>query len=115
MPSSERHSGGCSYVEVRRAALRQAILPDRNGRRTVLASSHRARNAEHCLAKQVTGGKLYLAGGAQLAIAAGAVDDLVKLLKDRSDEVRRITILPGNELMLHWSQIVALQIFTAGK
>ncbi len=67
------------------------------------------------MAKQVTGAKLYLAGGAQLAIAAGAVPDLVNLLEQRGDEVRRITILPGNELMLHWSQVVALQIFTAGK
>lgn len=67
------------------------------------------------MAKQVTGAKLYLAGGAQIAIAAGAVDELVKLLEEQGDEVRRITILPGNELMLHWSQVVALQIFSAGK
>jgi hypothetical protein len=67
------------------------------------------------VAKQVTGAKLYLAGGAQIAIAAGAVDELVELLEQRSEDVKRITILPGNELMLHWSQVVALQIFTAGK
>ena len=67
------------------------------------------------MAKQVTGAKLYLAGGAQLAIAAGAVPDLMRLLEERSDEVRRLTILPGNELMIHWSQVVALQVFTAGK
>jgi hypothetical protein len=64
--------------------------------------------------KQVTGAKLFLAGGAQIAIAAGAVDELVRLLEERGEQVRRITILPGNELMLHWSQVVALQIFTAG-
>jgi hypothetical protein len=64
--------------------------------------------------KQVTGAKLYLAGGAQIAIAAGAVDELVRLLEERGEQARRITILPGNELMLHWSQVVALQIFTAG-
>lgn len=67
------------------------------------------------MAKQVTGAKLFLAGGAQIAIAAGAVNDLVRLLEERPEEVRRITILPGNELMLHWSQVVAFQIFTAGK
>ena len=67
------------------------------------------------MAKQVTGAKLFLAGGAQIAIAAGAVDDLVRFLEQHSDDVKRITILPGNELMLHWSQVVALQIFTAGK
>jgi hypothetical protein len=64
--------------------------------------------------RQVTGGKLYLAGGHQLTVAASAVDDLVALLRNRSEEVITVTIVPGNQLVLHWSQIVALQIFTAG-
>jgi hypothetical protein len=67
------------------------------------------------LAKQITGGKLYLAGGAQIAIAGSAVEELVKLLEERAEEVTRITITPGHELMLHWRHVVALQIFTAGK
>ena len=64
--------------------------------------------------KQVTGGKLYLTGGHQLTIAASAVDELIEVLKNRSEQVSTVTIVPGNQLMLHWSQIVALQIFTAG-
>jgi hypothetical protein len=66
------------------------------------------------MAKQVTGGKLYLTGGHQLTIAAGAVEELIDVLKNRSEEVTTVTIVPGNQLMLHWSQIVALQIFSAG-
>jgi hypothetical protein len=66
------------------------------------------------MTKQVTGGKLYLTGGHQLTIAASAVDDLVEVLRNRSDEVITVTIVPGNQLVLHWSQIVALQIFSAG-
>ena len=64
--------------------------------------------------KQVTGGKLYLAGGHQLTIAASSVDDLIAVLRNRSEEVVTVTIVPGNQLVLHWSQIVALQIFSAG-
>ena len=66
------------------------------------------------MAKQITGGKLYLTGGAQLTIAAGAVNELVDVLRTRADEVSTVTIVPGNELMVHWSQIAALQIFSAG-
>jgi hypothetical protein len=66
------------------------------------------------MAKQITGGKLYLTGGHQLTIAAGAVDELVEVLKTRSEEVSTVTIVPGNQLMVHWSQIAALQIFSAG-
>jgi len=67
------------------------------------------------MAKQITGAKLYLAGGHQLSIGAGAVEELVTLLETRPDEIRKISILQGNELMLHWSQVSALQIFSAGK
>jgi len=66
------------------------------------------------MAKQITGGKLYLTGGHQLTIAAGAVDELVEVLRNRSEEVSTVTIVPGNQLMVHWSQIAALQIFSAG-
>jgi hypothetical protein len=66
------------------------------------------------MAKQITGGKLYLTGGHQLTIAAGAVDELVDVLKARTEEVSTVTIVPGNQLMVHWSQIAALQIFYAG-
>jgi len=66
------------------------------------------------MAKQITGGKLYLTGGAQLTIAAGAVAEIVEVLKERADEVCTVTVVPGNELMVHWSQIAALQIFYAG-
>lgn len=67
------------------------------------------------MAKQITGAKLYLSGGHTLQIGAGPVAELVNLLETRPDEVRRITIVEGNELMLHWSQVAALQIFSAGK
>ena len=40
---------------------------------------------------------------------------LIEVLKNRADEVITVTILPGNQLMVHWSEIAALQIFTAGK
>jgi hypothetical protein len=66
------------------------------------------------MAKQITGGKLYLNGGHQLTIAAGAVEAMAELLRSRADEVSTVTILPGNQLMVHWSQISALQIFSAG-
>jgi len=67
------------------------------------------------MARQITGAKLYLAGGHTLQIGAGPVAELVALLEERPDEVRRITIVDGNEIMIHWSQISALQIFSAGK
>lgn len=66
------------------------------------------------MAKQVTGGKLYLTGGHQLTIAAGAVDELIEVLRVRAQEVSTVTIVPGNQLMIHWTQIAALQIFSAG-
>jgi hypothetical protein len=66
------------------------------------------------MAKQITGGKLYLTGGHQLTIASGAVEVLAQVLRNRDENVQTVTILPGNELMLHWSQIAALQIFSAG-
>lgn len=67
------------------------------------------------MAKQITGAKLYLAGGHTLQIGAGPVAELVALLEARSDEVKRITIVEGNDLMIHWSNVSALQIFSAGK
>lgn len=67
------------------------------------------------MAKQITGAKLYLAGGHTLQVGAGPVEDLVTLLEQRPDEVRRIRIVDGNEIMLHWSHVSALQIFWAGK
>jgi hypothetical protein len=67
------------------------------------------------MAKQITGAKLYLAGGHTLQIGAGPVAELVHLLETRPDQVRRITIVEGNELLIHWSQVSALQIFSAGK
>jgi hypothetical protein len=66
------------------------------------------------MAKQITGGKLYLNGGHQLTLAAGAVEALAEVLQNRTDEVNTVTIVPGNQLMVHWSQISALQIFSAG-
>ncbi len=67
------------------------------------------------MARQITGAKLYLAGGHTMQIGAGPVAELVALLEQRPDEVRRITVVDGNEIMIHWSQISALQIFSAGK
>jgi hypothetical protein len=67
------------------------------------------------MARQITGAKLYLAGGHTLQIGAAPVAELVALLEQRPEEVRRITVVEGNEIMLHWSQISALQIFSAGK
>lgn len=67
------------------------------------------------MAKQITGAKVYLAGGHTLQIGAGPVAELVALLEARPDEVRRITIVEGNEIMLHWTHVAALQIFSAGK
>ena len=67
------------------------------------------------MAKQITGAKLYLTGGHTLQIGAGPVNERVALLESRPDEVRRILIVEGNEIMIHWSQVAALQIFSAGK
>ena len=67
------------------------------------------------MAKQITGAKVYLTGGHTLQVGAAPVSELVALLEQRPDEVRRIQILDGNEVMLHWSHVAALQIFTAGK
>jgi hypothetical protein len=67
------------------------------------------------MAKQITGAKLYLAGGHTLQIGAGPVQELVDLIETRPDEFRRIVIVEGNELMLHWTHVAALQIFSAGK
>ncbi|HEU4880566.1 MAG TPA: hypothetical protein VFT21_14010 [Gemmatimonadaceae bacterium] len=67
------------------------------------------------MAKQITGAKLYLAGGHTLQIGAGPVAELVDLLEKKPDEFRRIVIVEGNELMLHWTHVSALQIFSAGK
>jgi hypothetical protein len=36
-------------------------------------------------------------------------------MEQRPEEVRRIQIMDGNEIMVHWSHVVALQIFSAGK
>ena len=67
------------------------------------------------MAKQITGAKLYLAGGHTLQIGAGPVQALVDLIETKPDEFRRILIVEGNELMLHWTHVSALQIFSAGK
>lgn len=67
------------------------------------------------MAKQITGAKLYLAGGHTMQIGAGPVAELVDLLETRPDEVRRITVVDGNEIMIHWKSVSALQIFSAGK
>lgn len=67
------------------------------------------------MAKQITGAKVYLAGGHTLQVGATPVDDLVSLVSERPDEVRRIQIVEGNEILLHWTQVAALQIFSAGK
>ena len=67
------------------------------------------------MARQITGAKLYLAGGHTMQIGAGPVAELVALMNERPDEVRRITVVDGNEIMIHWSHISALQIFSAGK
>jgi hypothetical protein len=67
------------------------------------------------MARQITGAKLYLAGGHTMQIGAGPVAELVQLLEERPDEVRRITVVDGNEIMTHWSAVSALQIFSAGK
>jgi hypothetical protein len=67
------------------------------------------------MAKQITGAKLYLAGGHTLQIGAGPVAELVELLETKPDEFKRIVIVEGNELMLHWTHVSALQIFFAGK
>ena len=67
------------------------------------------------MAKQITGAKLYLAGGHTLQIGAGPVQALVDLLEQKPDEFKRIVIVEGNELMLHWTHVAALQIFSAGK
>lgn len=67
------------------------------------------------MAKQITGAKLYLAGGHTLQIGAGPVQELVDLLETKPDGFRRIVIVEGNELMLHWTHVSALQIFSAGK
>ncbi|MEO7501359.1 MAG: hypothetical protein ABIW94_01850 [Gemmatimonadaceae bacterium] len=67
------------------------------------------------MAKQITGGKLYLIGGHQLTLAGPATEEFKQVLQARTDEVNTVAIVPGNELMVHWSQIAALQIFSAGK
>ncbi len=67
------------------------------------------------MARQITGAKLYLAGGHTMQIGSGPVAELVALMNERPEEVRRITVVDGNEIMIHWSHISALQIFSAGK
>jgi hypothetical protein len=67
------------------------------------------------MAKQITGAKLYLNGGHTLQLGAAPVPALVELLESRPDEFRKIAILDGNELMIHWTHVAALQIFSAGK
>ena len=67
------------------------------------------------MARQITGAKLYLAGGHTLQVGAGPVAELVELLEKKPDDYKRILIVDGNELMIHWTQVAALQIFSAGK
>ena len=65
--------------------------------------------------RQITGAKLFLAGGQTIQVGSAPVAELVALLEDRPEEVRRIQIMDGNEVMVHWTHVVALQIFSAGK
>jgi hypothetical protein len=67
------------------------------------------------MARQITGAKLYLAGGHALQIGASTVPQLVELLETKPDQYQRVLIADGNELMIHWSQVSALQIFSAGR
>jgi hypothetical protein len=67
------------------------------------------------MARQITGAKLYLAGGHTLQVGQAPVAELVALLEERPEEVRRIQIVDGNEVMIHWTHVAALQIFSAGK
>ena len=67
------------------------------------------------MAKQITGAKIYLAGGHTLQVGAAPVAELVALLEEQPKEVRRIQIVDGNEVLLHWTHVAALQIFSAGK
>jgi hypothetical protein len=67
------------------------------------------------MARQITGAKLYLSGGHTLQVGAGPVAALVEMLEQKPDDVQRILIVDGNELMIHWTQVAALQIFSAGK
>jgi hypothetical protein len=67
------------------------------------------------MARQITGAKIYLAGGHTLQVGVGPVAELVALLEEQPNEVRRIQIVDGNEVLLHWTQVAALQIFSAGK
>lgn len=67
------------------------------------------------MTRQITGAKLYLAGGHTLQVGAGPVAELVELLETKPDDFRRIMIVEGNELMLHWTHVAAFQIFSAGK
>jgi hypothetical protein len=65
--------------------------------------------------RQITGAKVYLAGGQTIQVGSAPVAELVSLMEQRPEEVRRIQIMDGNEIMVHWSHVVALQIFSAGK
>ena len=67
------------------------------------------------MARQITGAKLYLVGGHTLQVGAQPVAALVDMMEQKPDQVQRILIVDGNELMLHWTQVSALQIFSAGK
>lgn len=67
------------------------------------------------MARQITGAKIYLSGGHTLQVGAGPVSALVEMMEQKPDEVQRILIVDGNELMIHWSQVAAIQIFSAGK
>ena len=67
------------------------------------------------MARQITGAKIYLSGGHTIQVGAAPVAELVALLEQQPTEIRRIAIVDGNEIMLHWSQVAALQIFSAGK
>ena len=65
--------------------------------------------------RQITGAKVYLAGGQTIQVGSAPVAELVSLMEQRPEEVRRIQIMDGNEIMVHWSHVVALQFFSAGK
>ena len=47
------------------------------------------------MAKQITGAKLYLAGGHTLQIGAGPVQALVDLLEKKPEDYQRILIVEG--------------------
>ena len=65
--------------------------------------------------RQITGAKIFLAGGQTIQVGSAPVAEFVNIMEQRPEGVRRIQIMDGNEIMVHWTHIVAVQIFSAGK